>query len=241
MIACFDAGNSRLKWGLADKEGWQAQGALEWSHLETLRDIVLDWLLLDQIFLVSVTRPEVEMALAAALSTLLPGVPLARILSCASACGVTNGYRDVEQLGADRWCALLGARALESRPCLVVNAGTATTIDSLDAQGYFMGGMILPGVNMMKSVLSYGTAQLPRVDAHLHAEFPQETRTAIATGCLEAQAGAIERAFARLPDAACCVLSGGAAPLIEPFLRIPVRSTPYLVLEGLRRLALETP
>jgi type III pantothenate kinase len=238
MILCFDAGNSRLKWGIADSTGWQAQGALEWSRLDELSAQAANWPPQIRSYLASVASPEAEAALARALPA---DLPLARVPVTAAAGGVINGYDKPESLGVDRWCALIGARTLESRACLVVMAGTATTIDSLDADGRFLGGMILPGLGMMHHALFRGTARLPALslDANAYAEFPRETQSAIISGCLEAQAGAITRAFHRLPDAACCLLSGGAAAFLLPLLDFPARTAPYLVLEGMRQLAQE--
>ena len=68
-------------------------------------------------------------------------------------CGVRNLYERPEQLGPDRWAALIAARALHSSgPALVVNAGTATTVDMLSGDGRFLGGSILPGVELMRFV-----------------------------------------------------------------------------------------
>jgi type III pantothenate kinase len=237
MFACFDAGNSCLKWGLADAKGWHAQGGLAWAQLDTLAAQIATWPALDSVFWVSVAHPETEECLLSLLSGALPGVPFQRIHAERQAGGVTNGYVEPESLGADRWCALIGARALEQRACLVVVAGTATTVDSLDASGRFLGGMILPGIQMMKSALSHGTARLPLAEGSL-APFPRDTRSAIATGCLEAQTGAIERAFLRLPAAARCIISGGTAPLLTPCLNLPLLECPNLVLEGVLRTAI---
>src|SRR5258707_3910955 len=66
-------------------------------------------------------------------------------------CGVTNGYGRPDQLGADRWAALIGAWSILRGPCLVVSAGTATTVDILRGDGGFVGGGILPGLDLMKS------------------------------------------------------------------------------------------
>jgi type III pantothenate kinase len=88
----------------------------------------------------------------------------------------------------------------------------------------------------MRRALARDTAALPLV-AGAHAEWPRRTEDAIATGCIEAQLGAIERAWARLPEARECLLAGGAAELLEPRLGMPHRRVPLLVLEGLRRLA----
>jgi len=156
--------------------------------------------------------------------------------SSAEACGVRNHYEQVERLGSDRWAALIGARGQVSTACLVVCAGTATTVDWLDANGEFRGGSILPGVDLMRASLARNTAQLPLGDGHFRAE-PRNTLDAIASGCLHAQLGAIERQFARLANepGAPCLLTGGAAPHLAPYLNIPFRLTDNLILDGLAR------
>ena len=151
-------------------------------------------------------------------------------------CGVTNGYGRPDRLGADRWAALIGAWSILRGPCLVVTAGTATTVDILRGDGRFVGGAIIPGLELMKRSLARNTAGLPLARGRFSAE-PRNTADAIETGCLLAQAGAIERAFATVEQGAACVLAGGAARRIVVHLGIPVRLVDNLVLEGLVRIA----
>src|SRR6267378_3944290 len=151
-------------------------------------------------------------------------------------CGVTNGYGQADQLGADRWAALIGAWSILRGPCLVVTAGTATTVDFLRGDGRFVGGAILPGLELMKRSLARNTAGLALARGRFSAE-PRNTGDAIETGCLLAQAGAIERVFATVGQGAACVLAGGAARRIVRHLGIPVRIVENLVLEGLVRIA----
>ncbi|MDR3053929.1 MAG: type III pantothenate kinase [Zoogloeaceae bacterium] len=237
MLLCLDAGNSRLKWGIAHTTGWYAQGALEWRRLAELGAVLAAAGATPRAaLLASVVDAKREAALQDILARHSPALTLTRLSATAAAAGVKNGYARPETLGVDRWCALIGARQLEPRPCLVVMAGTATTIDSLDAAGNFVGGLILPGLDMMQTALAKGTARLSQA-AGAYADFPRDTADAIVSGCQEAHIGAIERAFHRLPNAACCFLSGGAAPQLESLLKIPVRHAQGLVLEGVRVLA----
>jgi type III pantothenate kinase len=141
-------------------------------------------------------------------------------------------------LGADRWAALIGARALHHGDCLVVLCGTATTIDLLTADGHFQGGLILPGLAMMRDALASGTADLPAAPGRF-AELPRNTFDAIASGAVQATVGAIERMFRQL-DAArdpLCLISGGAAGAVPPRLTFAHRAVDSLVLEGLARYA----
>jgi type III pantothenate kinase len=160
------------------------------------------------------------------------------VASEASRCGVSNGYKNPGQLGVDRWCALLGARALTTSPCVVVMAGTATTIDSLDANGRFLGGFILPGGELMRRALAKDTAGLPFANG-AYAAFPQCTDDAIVAGSIEAQVGAIERAIHRLGDEAQCLISGGNARVLAEHCAKPCHVIENLPLEGLLQLARE--
>lgn len=231
MIACLDAGNSRLKWGLVDASGWWKQGALEWSDASALPSLIASWPPVSRVVLASVAGGNRESLIREALGDL----PLSVVCSSACAGGVRSAYAKPETLGVDRWCALMGARSLVAGACLVVTAGTATTIDSLDASGYFLGGLILPGVTMMQQALARGTAQLPMAKGE-YQSWPCCTQDAIYSGCLEAHVGAVERAFERLPGAEVCLLSGGAASALAPYLTVPVRVVENIVLEGLRQL-----
>jgi type III pantothenate kinase len=123
-----------------------------------------------------------------------------------------NGYGDPGQLGADRWYAMVGARqAFPGRPLVVVCAGTATTVDWVDAEGRFLGGVIAPGPSLMSDSLAHGTARLPRSAGRAVAA-PDNTDDAIATGVAEAQAGLVERrvrALAQRGEPVQVVLAGG--------------------------------
>lgn len=238
MILCLDAGNSRIKWGIAAEAGgeWLASGAVDTAAPLALAAQLDAQPSPRRAVACSVAGASIEATLAELLAA--RGVALTWLRSSLGAHGVTNGYRDPGQLGADRWAALIGARGLHRGPAVVVMAGTATTIDLLDADGRFRGGLILPGFDLMRRALARGTAQLPLAQAAL-TELPRSTDEAIVTGCLLAQAGAIERVFAHIaPDPrACCLLSGGGAAPLAGALDVPLLRVDNLALEGLRRAA----
>ncbi len=168
-------------------------------------------------------------ALAASL-----GLPLDWLTSAATACGIRNAYDTPQQLGADRWAALIGARALHAGACVVVMAGTATTIDVLDQAGLFRGGLILPGLALMRSALARNTADLPHATGHYRVQ-PTNTDDAIVSGAIHATLGAIERMRDTLAEDALCLLSGGAAAALSAHVRVPRRLVDNLALEGLAR------
>jgi type III pantothenate kinase len=234
MILVIDAGNTRVKWGLHHNGRWRGAGAVPTA---TPVRLAADWKKItvpERILVANVAGRQVRRKLESILSQ-WPVAPV-WVTSKRRECGVTNGYRDPAQLGADRWAALVGARALVAGPCLVVNAGTATTVDILRGDGKFVGGAILPGLALMKRSLAQSTAKLPLAKGR-YSEKARDTAGAIETGCLLAQAGAIERMFAVLEPGALCAISGGSAEVIAKRLRVPVRVVDNLVLEGLVRIA----
>lgn len=237
MILLLDAGNTRIKWGMHAHGAWLAQGALAHEEIHDLTRIVGAHPELRQVFGANVAGASIAEAIAKALPAHI-AAPV-WLQSSELCCGVRNLYQHPEQLGADRWAALIGARALRpAAATLVVTAGTATTVDLLDASGAFQGGLILPGEALMLRSLAGNTAQLPFAQGHYRAA-PRTTDDAIVSGCLNAQAGAIERMFRNLPPTPdpLCLLNGGAAHRIVPLLTIPVSHVDNLVLEGLAVIA----
>lgn len=165
--------------------------------------------------------------------------------------GVHNGYDHPSRLGADRWVSLIGARSRvlasgSSRPAMVVMVGTAVTVDALDAEGRFLGGLILPGFGLMQRALEMGTAGL-KVPTGEVVGFPTNTSDALMSGGANAIAGAIERQARRLQGVTgqvpLLLITGGAAVKLVPITDLPFETLDSLIFEGLlamqaRRLAL---
>ena len=238
MIVCLDSGNSRIKWALHAAGAWREAAALDRGEAAGMADLPRRLPMPARVMLANVAGDTAAAAISQALAPWLPVLHM--VESTTVAAGVTNGYTDPRRLGVDRWCALIGARALTAAPCVVVMAGTATTVDTLDGGGRFLGGLILPGLHLMRRALARDTAALP-LAAGRYSVYPRCTEDAIISGCIEAQAGAIERACARLGADAVCLLSGGAAGVIGEHLGVPHTRVDNLVLEGLLRLAHAVP
>ncbi len=236
MIVAIDAGNSRIKWGVHDGAQWRDNGVLATADVAYLTEVTDEWPASAPIVVCNVAGTSVAQALHAQLAT--RHRQLTFLHASSAAAGIRNGYTCPTQLGADRWAALIGARALHSATCLVVSAGTATTVDWLDADGLFRGGLILPGAALMRAALATGTAQLPLAEGKPSSQ-PRSTVDAIASGCHFAQLGAIERAFAAIADqpGALCLLTGGSARDLFADLKIPCRLVENLILDGLVRFA----
>jgi len=165
------------------------------------------------------------------------------IRSEASQLGVTSGYDDPGQLGTDRWAALVAAHRSMPGHKVVVNVGTALTIDALTGDGRFLGGLIVPGPSLMRRSLDRGTAGL-RLTEGVFQPFPASTPNAITTGAIQACVGAVERVRRDMEAHGApplgMLLSGGGAMEIAAYLPMPATFNENLVLDGLVAIARET-
>ncbi len=159
--------------------------------------------------------------------------------------GLSNGYDHPTRLGADRWVAMVGAyhrmRAQGApRPMVVVMVGTAVTVEAIDAEGKFLGGLILPGHGIMLRALESGTAGL-HVPTGEVREFPTNTSDALTSGGTYAIAGAVERMVQHVRrhtrTEPVCYMTGGAGWKMAPHMSVPIELVDNLIFDGLLELA----
>ena len=240
----MDVGNSRIKWGVLEqgeirRTGHIAQGRIRERGLQALTTRIPRGV--DQVFVSNVAGNT--------FGTRLSGV-IGMHCNCQvrfahaerSGWGVTNGYRQPRRMGVDRWVALVGAWDEFRSASLVVDAGTAVTLDAIDQNGTHLGGQIIAGVEMMMRALSTSTSEIPAVrpasgkgGAGLDM-FAASTADAVREGARNAIAGAVDRAFRGLQSGACdpvLVLTGGDASRILGALGGTPVHRPHLVLQGL--------
>lgn len=236
-ILAVDAGNTRLKWGLWQAGAWRCKGALPVHDAVRLIEAVAPDRP-EHAVVSCVAGEEVRAALQIALSRL--GGTVYWLVPVAQGHGLRNSYADPAQLGPDRYAMLVGALNLGLAPCVVVGAGTAVTVDALDATGTFLGGLILPGPALMRRALASGTAGVREVAGRLQ-DFPCCTADAVETGIWRGLAGAVADLRARLARAVgsepLVVLSGGEAVSLAAVVDEPRRVVEDLVLEGLLWIA----
>jgi type III pantothenate kinase len=247
----IDVGNTRIKWALTampqpgDLAGaWLDSGSAALGELVALSE---RWrkLAVTRILVSNVAGEHVQERLQTLLETVFGAAVRPHwFVSLPQLAGLRNAYRDPAQLGCDRFAAALGAQRLfPQQTLLVATCGTATTIDAVSADGVFSGGMILPGLGLMATSLARSTARLPHVTDHVQVNtlFADNTDDAIISGCINAQVGAIERAFALLGRQSgahiLCVVAGGSAALVAPYLSIAHETVDNLVLIGLQTAA----
>jgi type III pantothenate kinase len=227
MILTIDAGNTRTKWAIFN----QANAVVANGVFNTtdLNDAPQEWAGCALAVISNVAGDVV----AARLKTMLTPITHQHwIRALVSGFGIKNGYQQPELLGCDRWAAMVGARQYSEQSCLVVNAGTALTVDALQREPaggshIFIGGVIVPGWHMMQQSLVQGTNGinhgLPEGKSGSYADFPRNTEDAIYSGSLLAMTGAIEQMSLRLQRRADsgiqCMMSGGNALMLAERLR----------------------
>lgn len=239
----FDAGNSRCKWAWTENGSWLRQGVLDNTDepaWQKLHDLFATLEMPHKILVSNVAGAAMERRLRD-LCSLWP-CSVQFIVAQAGQCGVRNAYANAAQLGSDRWAALVAAWQHVHGACLVVNCGTATTVDALSETGEFLGGLILPGMDLMRRSLLDNTAQLGLREGEID-DFPRNTADAIASGALQATAGAIRHQYALLAakKRAHCILSGGAANILFPHLGLQAEQVDNLVLRGLQIIGQNCP
>ena len=238
MLLLVDAGNTQIKWALADRAAapgaWHSSGAVVHTQIDTLAAL---WqtLPIEHVLVSNVAGDSVRERLQRSLPA---NTPIEWFSASSERAGIRNRYRDPLQLGCDRFAAAIGAhQAFPAMPLIVATCGTATTVDAISADGVFLGGMILPGLGLMASALATNTALLPQVEhaTTISAPFADNTQDAIISGCLAAQAGAIERAVHAHggPAQVACIVSGGAGQWVSAHLTLPHHRVDNLVLLGL--------
>ncbi len=234
FLLLLDIGNTRTKWGtsqaisLANTDRYlrnELNGTVSHADQSQFEQFVEKNIPIpDQIIFVCVASNAVKLHWLEHLKKRWPQVSLIEVSGKKLIPGLINGYDNSNQLGADRWVSLIGARyTFPGVAALVVNSGTATTIDAINAEGIHQGGWIIPGFSLMFNSLKSGTAQLPLSppieDFSTTFSFGKNTHLGIQNGVLNAQVGAILRATQLFPQAEKIILTGGNSPPLEASLK----------------------
>ncbi|WP_418318605.1 type III pantothenate kinase [Piscinibacter sakaiensis] len=239
-----DVGNTRLKWaqyaGAAPGATLLAHGAVFLETIDDLADTVWKDLPTPHTMLGCIVAGEgIKRRVEEQLE--LWDLPPRWVVPSRQAGGITNGYDHPNRLGPDRFVALIGARHRvisrgQPRPALVVMVGTAVTVDALDTEGNFLGGMILPGFGVMQRALEMSTAGL-KVPTGEITDFPTNTSDALMSGGSNAMAGAIERMHRKLCEFSgqepVLLMSGGAASKLAAITDLHFATIDSLIFDGL--------
>jgi len=237
MNLLVDLGNTRLKWAIARGPVVQPGQALLHGQQGDIREALCSqWQNLPRparAAIASVASADLLEQVRCTIHLLWPGLEVIQPQPQAHAHGVSNAYRQPEKLGVDRWLTLLAVRRYHHLPACVVDCGTAITIDMLNAQGRHLGGMIAPGLTLMRKSLIQGTEALHSFQDEFTVGLANSTEVAICNGALFAAVGLLEAVIDRQRQEMLLLLTGGDARYIAGNTNLAFVIEPDLVLQGL--------
>ncbi|CAH0993220.1 Type III pantothenate kinase [Sinobacterium norvegicum] len=237
----LDCGNTRIKWQLRAPDGIRAAGVVELATAEAADALalLLDSWAVDAVAISSVRNKAATAEMAEGLKSRFScRVFVAEVSACA--CGIENGYHQPQRLGVDRWMAAIGAYKKLSSAVVIVDAGSAITVDYVDARGVFRGGYIAPGLKLLCGALQLGTE-----DVHFSTDYDNKemsaglsTDEAVARGLMHMAMGYIRSAQDEIArqnkgDSVPVIMTGGDALSLLAVMQEEHDYIESLVLDGL--------
>lgn len=245
MKLLLDIGNTRIKWAVQTDRGLDEQQAIAHAGLSIAQlgtQVFAPCGQVTQVLVSNVAGPAMaEQVRQAARDCwqLEPQFVIATASTSADGRVLRNAYAEPAKLGSDRWLGMLAAHVLQADAALVVSVGTAMTLDALTADGRHLGGMIVPGPDLMMSSLMHNTSDIAvraQQGEQGEAFFADNTLGCVYQGAIHAAVALIEAAHAKLSALASparLIMTGGAAPQLQQHLSVPAQWLPDLVLRGL--------
>lgn len=237
MLA-IDVGNTRLKWGLWKHNDLIQKGAFNY-HPEQLETELSHYLVSlgpqEDVCICCVASEQVRLSIKQWFQLQWNSV-VSFVESQGELMGLHNGYTNPEQMGADRWVAMLAAFIKYQQAVCVIDCGTAVTMDLVNAQGRHLGGLIMPGLDLMQNALYTGTQRIKEAKGSVH-ELGINTADAVVSGChqllSEGLRGLVAKHRVTVGGDLLCVVTGGNAELLIQQDQFDCCHDPDLILYGL--------
>ena len=236
MYLLIDAGNTHLKYSYEKAGKFHDIQRLQHDELSESY-FNAHWKSVDQIIIASVAKASIVTQILQWSANL--NIKVQQVHSEIQRFSVTVGYENVSQFGVDRWLALIGAaKIFPQQTCLIVDSGTATTVDLLTDKGKHIGGWIFPGLDLMTTSLSLNTANIGKTQAlATQVNFENNTQGNVINGCVAATVGAIELAIKQVNQYEQTVdqfiLTGGKADQLSGYFNGRAVVINELVFHGL--------
>ena len=239
MNLLIDAGNSRIKWAFDGPQAWKSAISTRTEFAQALKDSMHEGLEVNSITISSTRNQTFNQQLKVLLDGLFD-VEALFIESGRREFGVINRYEPANALGVDRWASLIAVRSLSTSPAIVIDAGTAVTVDALSGDGMFEGGVIFPGVSLATHSLDQAD-NLSIAKTVSPSVFALSTDQAMYSGVLFSIAsgidGIVQQMRKTLGYSVNVYLCGGDADQLIGLLEHNVIKEPELVLRGLKIIA----
>jgi type III pantothenate kinase len=223
----LDVGNTRIKWRLVD------DGLIVKCGTDIKLDVCFgenepEWVARIEDVWVSSVHQDQNSWIESYFSTVQYAV------TRAFQCGLVNSYTDFSRMGVDRWLAMLAAREINKVGShIVIDCGTAITLDVIDRHGQHMGGYICPGLTMMKAALLGGTNKvMAGMEWNVGRELGVDTQACVDHGIQDMVLSWLEQHIKSVPDAVVSI-SGGDGKKLSELLGMKNNYYPDLVLDGL--------
>lgn len=242
-----DVGNTRLKWAVYEQDVLHVAPPVEHRQQDIVAILDEVWSALAeprQVLVSCVAGEQIRDAISSWTQQHW-GVQAEFITSPAQGCNVKNGYQQPEQLGCDRWLAMVAAWWIARSAVLVIDCGSAITLDVVDEQGQHLGGLIVPGFNAMQSALTLHTdlSILPFQQGQTF-RLGDNTQMGLELGIIHSIVSLINRTLNWLGQdrgiKPVCFITGGDAGLLSAMLKYEHIVDQDLVLKGLARVAGES-
>lgn len=236
MNLLIDIGNTRIKWCVDENGAISSEHPINYKQVDFVNDIQQSWVKIsapEVLAVSSVSTPQIKLKIIELAKQLWPKVKVISAKSSAIGFSVTNAYQQPLTLGVDRWLGLIALQHYYPGNSCLIDCGTATTIDCINDKGLHLGGLICPGIQLMKQSLSQGTEDLSLTHEQYPIGLADCTEAAIYTGALFATVGLIEKTLKQFCHCQTQVLTGGNAELVAEYLEKKSIIEPDIILKGL--------
>ncbi len=250
-LLLIDAGNSSAKWCLLKDNNLNEQQRCNYNDKPPQQciDQIINQCAneIEAVFIVSVLGDDLIKQVQS--SCFLNKLQFHNVISQKELAGILNGYDDPSKLGADRFVAMIGAKHIypKDHAFIIIDSGTATTIDALDATGKHWGGLIFPGVDLCTDSLLKSTQQLPLWGSNKVRSKPElfakNTSQAIQSASILGLAGAIDSVSQSMEKElknatkTIKIVCGGNTKILQPYLQSSYAFDESLVMLGLKVIA----
>ena len=244
MKLLIDIGNSRIKWAYLTQQQLHNPQAITHKDLVQRRlrvGVLLGKQQPEQVYIANVAGRDIGDRIAMAISNKWKLSPVFAEVKKSSH-GVTNAYREITQLGIDRWLAVIAAWNRYQSAVCIVNCGTAVTIDGVSQTGRHLGGLIIPGLNLMQDRLNKATNGI-KVESgeRLELKFGRATMACVNNGAARAIVALVENVIDEMSQKygrrLARIITGGDGERIKTLFGKKFDYDPHLVLHGLALLA----
>lgn len=238
MKLLVDIGNTCINWVLTEDIAMLAETQIQYAdNIDALLSAWQGIAKPQAVVIAHVTKTEQTEILVKFVQRRWSGSAITIAKTRDHAYGVHIAYANAQQLGVDRWLALLAINHFYALPAMVVDCGTAMTIDVLATGGVHKGGLIVPGLMMMQQALLQGTHRLEAADVVAQTHLGVSTSSCIVNGILFSLVGMIEKVYQQVVSQEgldyTLILTGGGGQLIYEHITINALLEPTIVLRGL--------